>query len=496
MHDLSPTDVEELASHFGLDITPVEVEDIRELANASLDGIEALPNCLPGDGPTYPDRSWSEPTDNTDRSLTLECAVPPSQDHDGRLTNTTVGIKDLIAVGGLPMACGSAALQEFVPQSDATVVERLRAAGAAITAKTNMDEFAGGAWGTTGVNKPILNPHDETRFAGGSSGGSAVAVATDRVDVALGTDTGGSIRIPASYCGVVGLKPSHGLVPLTGVVEASYTQDHVGPLASSVADAARILEVLAGSDTADPASLRAAGRDGYHTGGYVDAVEDPPSLSALTIGVLDYGFRDPTDDCVVDRTVNTVERVEDAGATVRQVTIDHVDLVNPAKSVIALCEIADHWRNDGVHYRSHAYPDPVDSTAFGRRTASNGDELGTYFKSMLVAGEYLLDAHGQYYDWAQAVRNVVRADFEAQFADVDVLVSPTTPTLPPKIDEAGTDVTVANLTRPANLTELPAVSVPNGTVDGLPVGLQCLGPLFGETTLLGTASRIESVIEA
>ena len=262
MRHLTADELVTLGERFDVDVDADRAADLTGTVNAMLDDLDALDDLAPvadAPSPTGADpgaRTWRDPVDDPHGAVAADCSVPPSA--SGHLDGVAVGIKDVVAVAGVPMRCGSATMRGVVPATDATVVDRLRAAGAAITAKTACDEFAGSARGTTGHGAPITNPHDDERTAGGSSGGSAAAVASGRVDAALGTDTGGSVRIPASFCGVVGYKPTYGLVPLTGVVENTYTQDHVGTFTEGLDDAAALVAAMAGAAESDPARLAAA----------------------------------------------------------------------------------------------------------------------------------------------------------------------------------------------------------------------------------------------
>jgi amidase/aspartyl-tRNA(Asn)/glutamyl-tRNA(Gln) amidotransferase subunit A len=285
----------ELAEEFMIELDGDEAGRVTSDVNSYLESLDLVDTIPVGQSEgAWENRSWSDPVSNPDNAIAVSCSVPGDRDDSLELSGVSVGVKDIIMVAGVPMQCSSALMRGFIPGTDATVVKRLLANGADITAMTNADEFAASGRGTTNYTGPIRNPHDPERVAGGSSGGSGVAVANEIVDVALGTDTGGSIRIPAGLCGVVGLKPTYGLVPLSGVVENTYTQDHVGPLTRSVRDAGRVLEAIAGKYRHDPASLQAAGRDEYQVGGYVDAVDAPPSAEDVRIGVLEDGLEGDT----------------------------------------------------------------------------------------------------------------------------------------------------------------------------------------------------------
>jgi amidase/aspartyl-tRNA(Asn)/glutamyl-tRNA(Gln) amidotransferase subunit A len=494
MQPISKTKLIGLATQFGIELSETEAADVCDRVNtvvAELSAIEEIPTGTTAEN--VGDRSWHDPSNDPYNAISTVCHVPPTQNHDGRLSDLTVGVKDIIALAGIPMECGSEVMRGFIPGFDATVVTRLRNAGATITLKTNLDEFAGAPHGVTGTSGPITNPYDEERIAGGSSSGSSVAVALGDVDMALGTDTGGSIRIPAAFCGTVGLKPTYGLIPLHGVVENTYTLDHVGPFTRTVEETARALEVMAGKDTADPASLQAAGRETYRVGGYVDAVENPPACSDIEIGVLTDGFGDGVSDAITEQTYTLTDQLEDAGATVRPVSVDYFSHGKAIKNCLSFAEMATHWRAGGAPYRRGGGVDEDLQISLARFGEAASNELNEFYKSKLLAGATLIDGtDGRWYTRAQAAREVLRAEFETALDDVDALVLPTMPDVAPRVEEAfDVDMDYARNVRAANVTRLPAITVPNGTVDGLPVGIQLMGDAFGEAELLGIARTVE-----
>jgi amidase/aspartyl-tRNA(Asn)/glutamyl-tRNA(Gln) amidotransferase subunit A len=493
MRRISETELADLGAAFGVTVTDAEAPRLTEQVNDLLEDLARIDDVPAGsDAAAGGDRDWRRPETDPHGAISVRCHVPPTADHDGRLADVTVGLKDIVALGGVPMACGSEVMAGFVPGSDATVVERLRAAGATITHKTSLDEFAGAPHGVTGRGGAITNPFDGDRVAGGSSGGSAVAVATGEVDVALGTDTGGSIRIPAAFCGTVGLKPTYGLVPLRGVVENTYTLDHVGPLSRSVADAARTLEALAGTDERDPASLQAAGREGYRVGGYVDAVEDSPAPEDLVVAALEDGFGDGVSDGVAEATSALLDRLADAGATVRTVSVPHFEYGAAIKNCLSFAEMVTHWRAGGAPYRRGGVVDEGYQTGLARRGTAASRELGEFYKRKLLAGAALIEGtNGRWYTRAQATREVLREEVDAALDGVDALAFPTLPDVAPRIEDAfDVEIDYARNTRAANVTRHPAITLPNGAVDGLPVGVQLLAPAFDEAGLLGAAATV------
>lgn len=503
MEQLSATDVVELGEQYHLTVTNGEVDLVTTLVNSMIGHLDDVDDvALPRrpDSANPGERTWHEPASNPHNAISRWCDVPPAPDHAGLLDDLEVGVKDNITVQGVPMDCASEVMRDFVPTTDATAVKRLRQAGAHITAKTNLDEFATSPRGVTSYLGNITTPYSDEHIAGGSSGGSAAAVSAGSVDASLGTDTGGSVRIPASFCGVIGFKPTLGLVPSTGLVEYTYTFDCIGPITRTLHDAARLLAATAGKDTQDSLSLQAAGRDGYQIGDYVAAVEDPPDPEDVTVGVPDHALDDEHDESMREQTQAAIDRIDNAGVDVRQMSIDHFDQERPVKDCISVTELATHWRAGGAPYRRVGTSDETTSNyqvPLVRRAQSSSRELGVWAKSKHLAGAHLIENHlNRHYMRAQAAREVLRDDYDQALADIDALFTPTVPSTPPRL-EAAVDPTqyfdydYAHNTRAANVTRLPAISIPNGTIDGLPVGVQLMGGAFDEATLLGTAAAVE-----
>ncbi|MFB6311320.1 MAG: amidase family protein [Salinirussus sp.] len=494
MRTLSADELIELGQRFGIQVDDDEAESIKTDVNALLEGVAAVDD-IPLDRPTADgERPWSEPTNDPLNALTAICDVPPAG--SGLLDDKTAGVKDIIAVAGVPMSCGSDVMRGFVPGFDAAAVERLRMAGARISGMTNADEFAGAGRGTTSAHGPVRNPHDSDRTAGGSSGGSAAAVATGQVDVALGTDTGGSVRIPAAFCGIVGLKPTHGLVPLHGVAENSYTQDHVGPMTADVADAARVLEAIAGKDERDPASLVAAGRDEYRVGGYLAAVQDPPDLSDIRLGLIEGGLGEGVAAPVEAATEAALDAVEDAGGAVERVTIPGFSASPEIKNAISLVELAANWRDGGAPIRRGGLVDEGYQLGLARRGHQASGELNEYYRAKALAGARLIEAHdARHYSRAQALREQLRLAAEEVLEPFDALCLPTMPDVAPPIASADDPGFVyGRNTRFADTTRQPAISLPNGDHEGLPIGFQVLGEAFDEANLVGVSAAIEPVL--
>jgi aspartyl-tRNA(Asn)/glutamyl-tRNA(Gln) amidotransferase subunit A len=405
---------------------------------------------------------------------------------DGPLAGRTVAVKDNISTEGVETTCGSRMLEGYVPPYSATVVERVLDAGATVVGKTNMDEFGMGGTTETSAYGPTRNPVDPERVPGGSSGGSAAAVAAGEADLALGSDTGGSIRNPASFCGVVGIKPTYGLVSRYGLVAYANSLEQIGPIAPTVREAAELLEVLAGHDERD-----ATTREGV-ADAYADAADG--DVDGLSVGVLT-DLVEGADERVVEAFESSLADLEARGAETVEVSLDSLEHAVAAYYVIATSEASSNLaRFDGVRYGVSGGFEGDWNEAFARaRETGFGDEV----KRRVLLGTYALSAgyHDKYYAKAQDARAWVKRDFDDALDRADVLASPTMPVLPPRLGESLDDPLQLYLmdadTVPVNLANLPAISVPAGEADGLPVGLQLVGPKFGERELVRAASAVE-----
>ncbi len=413
----------------------------------------------------------------------------------GALAAVPAAIKDVLCVRGLPTTCGSRILEGFIPPYDATCVARLRAAGAVIVGKTNMDEFAMGsstehsAWHTT------ANPWDPSRVPGGSSGGSAAAVAARQVPLALGTDTGGSIRQPAAFTGTVGLKPTYGRVSRFGLVAFASSLDQAGPLSRTVADAGRALRAMAGPDPRDMTSVAApAGADR-------ETMEDGrTSVAGLRVGLpaefLGEGL-DPQVRAGVDRCRAALES---GGAILTEVSLPHAPYAIAVYYLVATAEASSNLaRYDGVRY-GFRDREAASLRETYRRTRSEG--FGPEVKRRIMLGTYALSAgyYDAYYLRAMKVRSLIRRDFDRVFESVDLLLGPTTPTPAFRLGEKLDDPLAMYLsdiyTVTANLTGLPALSLPAGfTSEGLPVGAQLFARPFDEPRLLSAAAWLEQALD-
>ena len=384
-------------------------------------------------------------------------------------------------------------LEQFVPPYDATAVARLEAAGAVIVGKTNCDEFAMGSSNENSAFGPVRNPWAPGRTPGGSSGGSAAAVAAACVPLALGSDTGGSIRQPASFCGVVGLKPTYGRVSRYGLLAFASSLDQIGPLARTVGDAALALTVLSGFDAADSTSSTEPVPDlaGVLAGG----------VEGLRIGVPRAFVSDGVDDAVRAAFDGALAALRDAGATLVDVDLPHARHAIPVYYLICTAEASSNLaRYDGVKYGYRARTGKADDLrTMYSRTRDEG--FGAEVKRRIMLGTYVLSAgyYDAFYLKAQQVRTLLRRDYEQAFARVDVVAMPTSPTPPFELGEKTSDplqMYLADIfTVSANLAGLPAISVPCGFTGGLPIGLQLIGRMFDEPTLVRAAAAYERLTD-
>jgi aspartyl-tRNA(Asn)/glutamyl-tRNA(Gln) amidotransferase subunit A len=416
----------------------------------------------------------------------------------GALAGLPVAVKDVLCVEGELTTCGSRMLKTFRPPYDATAIARLKAADAVLFGTTNMDEFAMGSSTETSAYGPTLNPWDERCIPGGSSGGSAVAVAADCAPLALGTDTGGSIRQPASLCGVVGLKPTYGRVSRYGLIAYASSLDQIGPFAHDVTDAALLLGAIAGHDPRDSTSVDRPVPD------YVAALDTPPQ--SLRVGVVPEFLGEGLDPEVAASIREAIKVFESAGATIKEVALPHSKYGVPAYYLVAPAECSSNLsRYDGTIYGHRAadfsprYPGEADIAPLVlMMMASRAEGFGAEVKRRIMLGTFALSAGyaDQFYNQALKVRRLIKNDFDAAFREVDVVLSPTSPTPAFRLGEKTSDPLAMYLsdifTITANLAGIPGLSIPCGlTTSGLPVGLQLLGPAFSEETLLRTARVFE-----
>lgn len=409
------------------------------------------------------------------------------QGEDGPLLGIPFALKDVINTEGIVTTCGSKILHNYFPPYDATAYVRLREAGAVLLGKTNMDEFAMGSSTENSAYFPTANPWDLSRVPGGSSGGSAAAVAADECLFAIGTDTGGSIRQPAALVGVVGLKPTYGRVSRYGLVAFGSSLDQIGPLTKDVTDAALVLGVLAGHDPRDSTSVNTDTPD------YTRALAR--SMRGLRVAVPKEYFIDGMEPEVENAVRAAIEVLASLGADIGEVSLPHTEYALPTYYLIAPAEAsANLARYDGVRYGLSA-DDPTDIWDLFRRTREDG--FGPEVKRRIMLGAYALSAgyYDAYYRKAQQVRTLIKRDFDEVFTRYDIVVCPTSPSVAFPIGARVDDPLQMYLsdifTLSLNLAGLCGVSLPCGFSQGLPVGLQMIGPAFGEATILRAAYAYE-----
>jgi aspartyl-tRNA(Asn)/glutamyl-tRNA(Gln) amidotransferase subunit A len=441
---------------------------------------------------TFLDRiEASQPVLNAFISVTRDQALAAAQAADrdlaagrgGPLAGVPIVHKDIFCTQGVRTTCGSLMLDNFVSPYDATIVAKLKSAGAVMLGKANMDEFAMGSSNETSYYGPVRNPWNTDLVPGGSSGGSAAAVAARLTPAATATDTGGSIRQPAALCGVTGVKPTYGRVSRYGMIAFASSLDQGGVITTSAEDAALLLREMAGFDANDSTSVDAPVPD------YVGELGAP--LSGLKIGLLKEFFDKGLDPQIEQRIREALAIYEKLGATLREVSLPNLPLSVPAYYVVAPAECSSNLaRFDGVRF-GHRCKEPRDLMDLYKR--SRGEGFGAEVKRRIMTGTYVLSAgyYDAYYLKAQKVRQLIAGDFARAFGDVDVLIGPTTPTPAFAIGAKTSDPITMYLndiyTIGANLAGLPAMSIPCGFVEGLPVGLQIVGPHFGEARILNVA---------
>ena len=409
----------------------------------------------------------------------------------GPLAGIPVALKDNICVRGLPTSCASRILDGYVSPFEATVTRKLRAAGAVIVGKTNLDEFAMGSSSENSAFGPVRNPIDRRRVAGGSSGGSAAAVAAGLVPLALGSDTGGSIRQPAALCGVVGTKPTYGRVSRYGLVAFASSFDQIGPITRSVEDACIARAAIAGRDERDSTSAEVSVPD------FVAGLDD--DARGLVVGVPREYMGEELDPRIADLCRSATERLSERGVEIREVSLPHTRYAIPAYYLIANAEASSNLaRYDGVRYGLR--DERAESTRDVYRLTRGGG-FGTEVKRRIMLGTYGLSSgyYEAYYGRGQRVRRLIRQDFDQVFASgVDVLFTPTSPTAAFPIGERIDDPVRMYLsdifTVTANLTGLPAISIPIGDVDGLPAGGQFIAHSFEERLMLRAAAELERAL--
>lgn len=406
----------------------------------------------------------------------------------GPLAGMVVAVKDVICMKGKRVTCGSRILENFESLYNATVLERLVAADAIVIGKTNMDEFAMGSSNENSAFGPVLHPLDQTRVPGGSSGGSAAAVAAGLATAALGSDTGGSIRQPAAFVGVVGLKPTYGRVSRYGLVAFASSFDQIGPFATTVGDSARVLNVIAGYDPCDSTSANVP------VPNYLEAFTG--NVKGMRVGIPDEYFAEALDREIHDAVMQNIEILKKNGAVVKEISLPHSEYTIATYYILTTAEASSNLaRYDGARYGVRA---EGAKEIFEMYTKSRSRGFGTEVKRRVMLGTYVLSAgyYEAYYHKAQKVRRLIKEDFDKAFSEVDCIITPTSPTtafkLGEKVDDPLTMYLSDIFTVSANLAGIPGISIPCG-VDrqGLPIGLQILGKQFDESTILRVANFLE-----
>lgn len=410
----------------------------------------------------------------------------------GKLAGVAVAVKDNICTKGLRTTCASKMLEDYVPPYSATVIERLEREGAIIIGKTNLDEFAMGSTTEFSMFGASRNPWDTDRVPGGSSGGSAVSLASGEATLALGSDTGGSIRCPASFCSTVGLKPTYGLVSRFGLVSFANSLELVGPMGRSVYDVALMLSCIAGRDAMDHTTLDVDQKD------YTTTIKR--GVKGLKIGLVkEMISSDGIDENVAKSIYEAVGKFESLGTTVEEVSMNSLQYALASYYTIAMAETSSNLaRYDGIRYGAGMNPEGFEWNSYYTKTRSNfGDEV----KRRIIIGTYVLSSgyYGKYYLKAQKVRTLIKQELAELFNRFDLLIAPTMPILPFKIGEKSIDplqMYMADInTVPANLAGIPSISVPCVFRDGLPIGLQIMGNHLSEELLLRAAYAFEEVTD-
>jgi len=430
---------------------------------------------------------------NAFTTLAKESALNAARQFDknpgqGLLAGVPIAIKESISTKGIETNCSSRILRGYIPPYDAHVIERLKAEGAIIVGKTNMDEFAMGTSTETSCFGPTKNPWDQACVPGGSSGGSAAVVAGGEAPCSLGSDTGGSVRCPASFCGIVGLKPTYGLVSRYGLVAYANSLEQIGPLTHTVEDTALLMEVISGHDERDSTSAEGA----RHS--YLPGLKD--GICGLKIGIPREYFGEGVNKDVEKAVWEAIHTLESLGASWQEVSLPHTRYALAAYYVIAMSEASSNLaRFDGLRYGSRQEEDKDWHTTF---SAIRAKGFGPEVKRRIMLGTYALSAgyYGRYYLKALQVRTLIKGDFMRAFHEVDILASPTMPIPAFKIGERINDplsLYMADVfTVPINLAGVPAISVPCGFVGHLPIGLQLIGPHFSEAAVLRAAQAFEA----
>ncbi len=493
----SKEDLVDISDRYHLNLTEAELEVFFDLAAAVIDGYDELDQ--------YPDPlrevtaavripgARPDPENDPLNGIVRTCSVKATGSGRGLLAGKAIGTKDTICIAGIPITCGSRLLYDYVPDIDATIVGRILKAGGHITAILNTDDFAFSGGGHTSTYGVGLNPTNSKHAAGGSSCGSAIAPATGLVDIALGGDQGGSIRIPAAWSGIVGLKPTHGLVPYTGIVGFDQTIDHIGPMANTVEDVALLLQVIAGKDDTciDPRQP-----DRIRVPKYTEALTG--KIKGMKIAVVKEGFGTPESMPVVDTAVkNAAKFLGGLGAKVKQISVPEHRKVVPIWNCVAIEGGIDSFYHGHAAYQNKGWYNTRLMSAMSRAIKTHGSDFSPTAKLGALLGHYMREQYdGVFYGRAQNLSRVLTKAYDKAFEEFDLVLMPTTPQtahkVPPMPEEDRTAHTAQALNMVRNtatfdLTGHPSITVPCRGVRGLPVGLMLTGAHFEDATVLRAA---------
>lgn len=493
----STEDLIDISDRYFLNITEAELTVFRDLTAAVLEGYDELDQYpdpvrkvipavrIPGERPGRDDDPLN--------GIVRYCDVKATGAGKGALSGKRIGTKDTISVAGIPLTCGSRLLYDYVPDSDATIVTRILKAGGHITAILNTDDFAFSGGGHTSAYGPGLNPTNSKHTAGGSSCGSAIAPATGLVDIALGGDQGGSIRIPAAWSGIVGLKPTHGLVPYTGIVGFDHTIDHIGPMTNTVEDAALMLKVIAGKDDSciDPRQP-----DRVRVSNYPAALSG--DIKGLRIALVEEGFGTPESMPGVDKAVREAAKfLTKLGAKVKKISVPEHRQTVPIWNCIAIEGGIDSFYHGHAVYQHKGWYNTRLMSAMCRAIKSHGGDFSPTAKLGALVGHYMRENYdGVFYGRAQNLTRRLTAAYDQVFAEFDIVLMPTTPQTAHKLPASPEEDRVEHISQALNmirntaafdLTGHPSISVPCRDVKGLPIGLMLTGAQFDDATVLKVA---------
>jgi len=495
----SNEDIAAIAGRYGLGLSAAEAEGFGALAAGALASYDAVERLYAASLPEPPAREWRRPAEADNGLGAWYVTTDIKGAADGPLAGRRVAVKDNVAVAGVPMANGSPAVDGYVPRRDATVVTRLLEAGAVIAGKAVCEQLCFDGGSHTSNTGPVRNPWNPAKSTGGSSSGSAALVASGAADMAIGGDQAGSVRIPASFCGVVGHKPTHGLVPYTGAFPIERTIDHLGPITRTVRDAALMLGAIAGPDGLDPRQL--AGTPSP-AGGYTAHLDD--GVAGLRVGVLAEGFAIPgaTQPGIDDTVRAAVARLAAAGASLTDVSVPwHRDAPHLWAVIGTDGAFGQMLEGNGYGMNAPGLYDPELVEWFARGRREHAAEMSVTLKLATLVGRYSLDLHGnRYYAMARNLALQAAAAYDAALGQVDVLVMPTLPCTAFDIPTgSASEEEVARIssglmlnTCPFDVTGHPATSVPAGLLGGLPVGLMIVGRRFDDATCLRVAQAYEA----